>query len=61
VNVTAVQERGGGGDAAAAFRTARGIDQLPGHLLVRGDRRMRAMPGSTIGIRLRIGSGGDAP
>jgi hypothetical protein len=34
------------------------MDQLAGHLFVRGARGVRSVPGSPIGIEFRIGRGG---
>jgi len=62
VNVTA---RSSNAAAAAmprgvAARLAESIN-VPATSSSGRDRRMRAMPSSTVGIRLRIGSGGGAP
>ena len=45
-----LQERGGRGQPAAALRAVGRARHLRGHRLVRRRRRVRAMPGATVGI-----------
>ena len=45
-----LQERGGRGQPAAALRAVGRARHLGGHRLVRRRRRVRAMPGATVGI-----------
>ena len=50
----ALQERGGGGEAAARLRASCRELQLSGDVLVGSGRRQRAMPRTAIGVGLRI-------
>jgi hypothetical protein len=50
-----LQERGHGRNAAAAPGPVGRVFQLSGHRLVETGRRVGTMPGSPIGIGLRIG------
>ena len=48
-------ERGRGGQAAAALRPARAAFQLRGDLLIGPGRGLRPVPGTPVGIQLRVG------
>ena len=56
-----LQERGGRGQPAAPLRAVGRARHLRGHRLVRRRRRMRAMPGATVGIEDRVGRVGERP
>ena len=54
-SVSPLQERGRCGDAAAALRPAGGALELGRDVLVGPGRRLRAMPGTAIGIDVGVG------
>ena len=56
-----LQERGGRGQPATTLRTVGRVRHLGGHRLVRRRRRVRAMPGATVGIEDRVGRVGERP
>ena len=54
-----LQEGGGRGEPATTLRAVGRARHLRGHRLVRNRRRVRAMPGATVGIDIGIGRVGE--